>query len=182
MRYAFPPYLATPSRWTSDSPLGSGCSAAHDRMSRAFTLRPPLAQIAHALRSRAPRSRRRGAGEGEPILGRDLGSDFEHARNQLLRGRCLGGQRQLVIGAPPHPAVPLRPDLDTLSQRQTRHPAPSPGVVGFTVWCRIPVKQEPFTATRAAAPRASSSSPIRRKLTPRQSTGSQGTASSPKAP
>jgi hypothetical protein len=65
------------------------------------------------------------AGGGEAILRRDLGSDFEHARDKLLKGRRLGGQRQLVIGAPPHPGltVPLRPDLETPSLLQARHPA-----------------------------------------------------------
>src|SRR3984893_14754882 len=51
----------------------------------------------------------------EPVYGRDLGRDFEHARDKLLKGRCLGRQRQLVIRAAPHAGlvVPLRRDLES---------------------------------------------------------------------
>jgi hypothetical protein len=55
------------------------------------------------------------AGRGEPILRRDLGSDFEsHARR--VAQRLAPRQRELVIRAPPHPSltVPLRPDLEDL--------------------------------------------------------------------
>src|SRR5580704_9868213 len=60
----------------------------------------------------------------KPVFGRDLGRDFEHARDKLFKGRCLGRQRQLVIRAPPHAGlvVPLRRDLESLAQ--DRHPLP----------------------------------------------------------
>ena len=43
---------------------------------------------------------------GKPILRRDFGSDFEDTGDELLKGRRLGAQRQLLIRAPPHPASP----------------------------------------------------------------------------
>src|SRR5215472_9221017 len=57
------------------------------------------------------------------VLRRNLGRDFEDPCDELLESRCLGGQRQLVIGAPPDGGltVPLRPYLEDLSR--VRHPA-----------------------------------------------------------
>src|SRR5690349_17546928 len=61
-----------------------------------------------------------GAWGGKAILRRDLRSNFENTGYKLLKSRRLGSQRQLVIGAPPHPglSVPLRPDLETPSLPQ----------------------------------------------------------------
>jgi hypothetical protein len=50
---------------------------------------------------------------GKSILGRDLGGDFQHPRNQLLESGSFGRQRKLVIRTPPHAglSIPFRPDL-----------------------------------------------------------------------